>query len=937
MAKPVCDIYPGPAFVQEAKEGWELLANAFEDGRNVKKREGYDARNLRWASNQLKAMLPMDIEKALRYVEEQGWARLDKTASEASGRPEYSIAKLGGDKEGEVSAVLKDYLMSNARGARALAGEFMAKAANGQDVRVEGLRLARQLRAMGTMGEMILGFDQRYGRGMRAQMLRKAQTVELGDGVSRMVQDAGGAQRASNDILTRIANQLNSPSESKAALDELMKMAEMVTYVNDPMAIAKAGLGLNFASNAWKEVFMNGLLSSPDTLLANASGAIWVPMRFFAEGVGAGMARLSGTELSRQQWVESTAKIASLYQSFGDALQLAWAGFKDNRFMYADPSAERVTNQAIRGVNAQAFAKANNFELSDGWASVVDQIGAAINLPGRALLATDEFARHIALRGEVTGRAVQKAAVEGIDLNNKAALDDAIKKELDAAFSLDPETGRQWFYSDAYDKASALDPRAGGKRISTSAREGIFQEENSWATAFGNLPGVQGPLKPMVPFVKTPLNILRQGIKETTLIGPLLHVGGAVKNNILSPTGIILDLQKRMLNNPADTARITGQITLMTTVGAWMYSQAMAGNITGGGPERFMDGQNKRVAQAAWERNNVAYSFKAGKQSIPFTRFPEPVATMMKIVADLGMASAYMTQSERDETFGVLMAVSATGLYNSSMLSGLNNLISIAQNTEDVDRKLGAATQRYMATQVPFGGALAFIDRAEDPYKSAYQAPSFTSFFTNWGEAFSTGIFGKVADRFPGGGEGRPLQIDQIGGEPIPIMPGVGPGGLNPLLAGIPGMPRNTPSDPAWQAIYDIRLGWQDWKPEGIELLPQEQARLNELMGQRRIGGVLLRDAILRFRRRSDVDEYVRNRGAYATGRAEQIQRELNKLRSDYGQAAFRDMLRSNPNLVQRDAVNEQIKGARRQNDVGQVRTLQRQLDGLLERARRGY
>ena len=139
-------------------------------------------------------MLPMDIEKALRYVEEQGWARLDKAATEASGRPEYSIAKLGGDKEGEVSAVLKDYLMSNARGARALAGEFMTKVANGQDVRV-GPASGTKLRAMGTMGEMILGFDQRYGRGMRAQMLRKAQTVELGDGVSRVVQNAGDIQR----------------------------------------------------------------------------------------------------------------------------------------------------------------------------------------------------------------------------------------------------------------------------------------------------------------------------------------------------------------------------------------------------------------------------------------------------------------------------------------------------------------------------------------------------------------------------------------------------------------------------------------------------------------------------------------------------------------------------------------------------------------------
>ena len=132
---------------------------------------------------------------------------------------------------------------------------------------------------------------------------------------------------------------------------------------------------------------------------------------------------------------------------------------------------------------------------------------------------------------------------------------------------------------------------------------------------------------------------------------------------------------------------------------------------------------------------------------------------MLKIVADLGMASAYMTAAERDDTMAVLVGVSATGLYQSSMLSGINELMNIFQNKDDVDRKLGAAFQRYAATQVPFGGALAYLDRGIDPYRSAYQSPSFTSFFTNWGDAFGKGIFGKVADRFPGGGAGRPCRL----------------------------------------------------------------------------------------------------------------------------------------------------------------------------------
>ena len=107
MAKPVCDIYPPARFAQEATQEFELLKNVLVDGNNVKARSGYDARYLRWSSQQLKAMLPMDLEKALDYVVTQGWVRLDKKATAAAGRQEYAIGKLGGDVEGEVSAVLR--------------------------------------------------------------------------------------------------------------------------------------------------------------------------------------------------------------------------------------------------------------------------------------------------------------------------------------------------------------------------------------------------------------------------------------------------------------------------------------------------------------------------------------------------------------------------------------------------------------------------------------------------------------------------------------------------------------------------------------------------------------------------------------------------------------------------------------------------------------
>ena len=46
-------------------------------------------------------------------------------------------------------------------------------------------------------------------------------------------------------------------------------------------------------------------------------------------------------------------------------------------------------------------------------------------------------------------------------------------------------------------------------------------------------------------------------------------------------------------------------------------------------------------------------------------------------------------------------------------------------------------------------------------------------------------MFGKLLNRMPGF-NGNPPLVDQITGEYVPITPGVGPNGMNPLLQAIP-------------------------------------------------------------------------------------------------------------------------------------------------------
>ena len=939
MATRACPPNPAPSFIRESDEEAAILGDALRaqeaKGRNVEKRAGHDKKYFRWAASQLENMLPMNTQQVQQWMLDQGWIKLDKEGN-------FINNAMKGGYEGRVSAVLKDYLASRAGGIKQRADNFLMKVKAGEEATIEGITLAKELRNYGRIGESILGFDQSYGRSMRAQMLRKnpdyQDLVELNDPskIADDVVDGRALQEAQeqSDLLTNIAKMLNDPEQSAQGVAMLTEVAEMIRFIDDPVAISKASLGVNYVNDLWREWFMNGLLSSPDTWIANAAGALWVPMRAFGQLGGAAMMRVVSPAEGRIVWAQSVAQLAEMKASLGDAMTIAWNGFKTNRFMYADP--EGKIQQMITAQNARKLAASQGVEMPDAVADVIGKAGYVLNRPGRILMATDEFAKHIALRGEVANRAVRKAVESGIDVQDTKALQDFVQGEIRKAFILDPQaTGdggaSKWFYSPAYDKGSVL----GGSRkaISTVAREGTFQEKNRLASGVDNLLAMAPVLKPLLPFVKTPLNIINQGIRETTLVGPALHVMGAAKNNPLNPAGMVMDLQRRLMADPAETARITGQIAFMSTVvGSFFMAET-----TGGGPDRWVSGNSARRAQQAWLKNNIPYAWKIGDQWVPFNRFPEPVATLMRMTADVKMAAAYLSTEERDDMIGTLVGVGSAGLYSSSMLQGIDDIVSVMRDPGGWDRKMGATVQNWMATQTPLAGMMSFVDRIDDPYRSAYQAPSFTSFFTNWEDTFGYGVLGKVADRFPGVGQ-RPLQIDQIGGAPVPIYPGVGPGGINPALNNVPLMPRSAPSDAAWQAVFDMTGGWSDYKPDGgLELTPAEQQEVNQRMGTMKIGGKTLAQRILELRARPSTEAYVQNKGLGETGVGTAIKRELDRLKRQYGKAAVIQIMNGNVSITQRAALAREKKQLLRKNDVSGARNRQQLIDQLLEDANRGF
>ena len=959
MAPKACSPYAGRRFIRSIKEESEVLGGYIESiadfARNVNPGKGYVAEMNQRATERVEAMLAIPMENVIGYLSDQG-ALSVKTLKSG----EQVLMNVKGDPQdlGEWAAAMQTYLQGQAGGIRQLADNFIVAAQTGEGAAVQGLELAKQLSWMGNLGEVILGYDQSLGRGLPAKKYAKGgfSPAELAEKIGKSRQDRAAVAAAEagaeySDKIGDILQRMNNPGTKADAMDDLYELAEQIKFMNDPMNIIKGTTGLKMVGSAWSEFFINGMLSNPATWAANAAGVLWAPMRMGAQLFGAGMMRAAAAagigdqRLARGVWEMSMAQVMSVQSSLKDAAMMGWQALETGRSVYWDDASIGST-RSISGQNLNTgLSKVNRDPLSEGMYETVDWIGRFIRIPSRILTGTDEFAKIIAQRGEVAQRAIKRAIDDGVDMNDADLLKTYLEAEAKMAFDLGPGTrfgqAKYGKLKKVYDEKSSWQEGFGGRSVSRTGDEATFQERTGTA-ATGVSNAVTGILsspygavmRPFLPFVRTPMNIIGQGLMEATPLGPMASMAKSIGASPLSPTGIILDMQQKMLKSPTETARISGQIALMTATAGTLTAMAATGQMTGGGPDRWArdKGNQARLRQQVWKKNNDEYTINLGNNvGVPIDRFPEPVATLMRIAADLGAASAYMNEEEKDEAFGTYVAVATTGLYNSSALTGFDRLFRMFRDPATFDQNFAGNVQYWFATQTPMGGMMSFLNKQTDPYARAYQTTN-TKYLMNFEDLFGRGILAKVADRFPGGSEAKPVQIDQIYGEPVPITPGVGPAGMNPLGDAIPFLPRKGPQDTAWQAVWDMAGSWSDWKPPGgVKVSVAEQQAMNGIMGKLVINGKTLEQAILELRSRPEVELLVSQRGLAAPDTQMDVARELSKLRSVYGNAAFVQVARDSVDLQRRVALTSQLKDQKQNNNMQGARTTSQQLNQLLK------
>jgi len=440
---------------------------------------------------------------------------------------------------------------------------------------------------------------------------------------------------------------------------------------------------------AWFEIWINGLLSAPGTHVVNMAGnavfqAVQIPERLLAGMIGQGR-QVLGSKAERIFMQESVADIIGLVQGIGDGFRLAKEAWKTEApvrdvVSKIESASRRMITAENLGVDSENF-----------FGKGINYLGTAIRLPGRALMAEDEFYKGIAYRRELNSLATRRA----LELKRNGATPDEI--------------------------AEALEDIMMGKNTEISTAAEDFAAYATFTNpAKGSIPtiaaGLQSTLigRMLVPFFKTPYNILLAGLER-------------------SPIGFIQAIANA--KDPIKRDMLISRASLGTGVMAWAGSQYVEGNITGSGPSDTA--LRKQMESIGWKRWSmvtpkegiekprwiqIGHTQILHPDDVQYTSYArlEPVSFILSVATDTTERFRWPTASQTElEQIG-LSAVDVIFSYmkDQSVLSGFADIASIitSRNVKALEQGVAQSLQRIVGSQIPYSSLLANIERVSgDP------------------------------------------------------------------------------------------------------------------------------------------------------------------------------------------------------------------------------
>jgi len=273
-----------------------------------------------------------------------------------------------------------------------------------------------------------------------------------------------------------------------------------------------------------------------------------------------------------------------------------------------------------RAISGAAFGA----EEGSLFGKTADFLGAAIGIPGRVLVTTDEIFKTMAYRSELAGQAVRAAVSQGGD---RSAIKQTIREFLENP------------------------PQHLTDTLTKRMRHLTFQDDlGEVGQKFQRLTNSSTPLKFVFPFVRTPVNIMKYVSHRT----PIARSFSSQIKADIAAGGARAELAKAKL------ATGSALFAMGTTLAAM-------GKITGGADDKNRE-QRYLIGQQP-------YAFKIGNKTISFSR-SDPFGTFFGLCADFVEVAPHLDDEEYTEFASAAVVALSRNIMSKTYLKGLTDIVT---------------------------------------------------------------------------------------------------------------------------------------------------------------------------------------------------------------------------------------------------------------------
>ena len=428
----------------------------------------------------------------------------------------------------------------------------------------------------------------------------------------------------------------------KKLTDDMINDLQKIDF-NDPVAVRNILQKYHKATIPDKlfEAWLNGILSNPTTHMANVIGNSLTMLTKVPETAIAGVLR------GKLPLGELKAESLGMVQGIKEG---AMAGVK--AFQTGMP-ADMVTKLEHTRYNAISGTK-----------------GKIIRIPTRALTAADEFFKAVVYRSEVNRLSYLKAAKETKGSEN-------ISRRM-ADIINDPKLN-----ADIFNKARE------------EAQYRTFQKQlGTFGTKVMSLRDSVYPMKYIIPFIKTPTNIMKFTIERTP--ANFAKVMWDFRKGKITAEQLPSELSKPVLGSLISAAAV-------------LY--VLDGTITGGAPK------NKKERELKYASGWQPYSIKIGDTYYSYSRL-EPIGSILGLTADFVNTVNHSDEKTSNEIASELVLAVTKNLSSKTFLSGLSKFMDALSDPEHY----GATYVEQLAgSLVPSG--VAAVARSIDPNMREVESP----------------------------------------------------------------------------------------------------------------------------------------------------------------------------------------------------------------------